>query len=123
MNENMQSSSHASTPPPHEGEVEQALNSLDYQISFFEKLKRENPRMKKYFNEYIGTAKGYKAQIFREHRLCPYLAHQVKQGCEFVENVKFAQALGCPVLLADGCYIEVARGTWNSKKIKVRKES
>lgn len=108
MNENMQSSSHATATPPHEGGVGQALSSLDYQISVFEKLKRKNPSQKKYFKGYIKTAKAFKSQILREQRLQPNLAQQVKQGCEFVENVKLAQALGCPVLLADGCYIEVA---------------
>ena len=84
----------------------QAINSLDYQISFFEKLKRKNPSQKKLFKGYIKTAKGYKAQILREQRLQPYLAQQVKQGREFIENVKLAQALGCPLLLTDGCLIE-----------------
>lgn len=102
MNENMQSSSHATATPPHEGGVGQAINSLDYQISFFEKLKRKNPSQKKLFKGYIKTAKGYKAQILRERRLTSHIAKEVNQGNEFIAAVKLSQLLGAAMVLTDG---------------------
>lgn len=96
------SSSQASAPSPHEGGVGQALSSLDYQISVFEKLKRKNPSQKKLFKGYIKTAKAFKSQILREQRLTSHIAKEVNQGNEFIAAVKLSQLLGAAMVLTDG---------------------